>query len=656
MPGSPRGSSSLAFAGGGTTGYFIDFGTEAPLTVGATAGSSPARRAVSVRWLSGTILTGLTSFVLMGGALMVALNGQNMIAAPPQIADTGIIGANLVTGQKGDRILPVASPPTTSETIPVAVTVREGDRDLIIQRPFIHINAALAAATADGIVVPPYDPVAIVGEAANSEPADLQPTAVGDFAEGDALGGDAAVRTLAFPFDAVFGEPPPLNVDDVQQIVQGNATLFGVGGETVFGVLAYADAAGFGVGQQTVDPLAQLGIRAIPENVDYLAKTSDAGVSRNERVLTVEEGMTAGTLLADAALGEGDIQAALAVMGGLIDLEALSPRDRLRIAFTTNAAEAPYLLRLSIYEDDVHQATVARNDEGIFIRADAPAPLPDTFQQTPSRVLPGAMPSLYEGLYLTAIGQSMPVDQINELIRIFAFDLDLQARIGPGDAVELFRGVEEGGDGGPQPILFASVTTGGATTTYYRFQTPDGVVKYYNADGYSADNFLLRKPMSGGELRSHYGMRLHPVLGVYRMHAGVDWSAPRGTPLVAAGDGLIVQMEYNSGGYGYYTVIRHELGYETAYAHQSGFAPGLAEGDTVRQGQVIGFVGSTGLSTGNHLHYEVRINGQTVNPLTVRLPEGRVLTGDELVAFQEQRDQINALLGFQPGTEIAAAP
>jgi murein DD-endopeptidase MepM/ murein hydrolase activator NlpD len=222
--------------------------------------------------------------------------------------------------------------------------------------------------------------------------------------------------------------------------------------------------------------------------------------------------------------------------------------------------------------------------------------------------------------------------------------------------VELFRGVEEGGDGGPQPILFASVTTGGATTTYYRFQTPDGVVKYYNADGYSADNFLLRKPMSGGELRSHYGMRLHPVLGVYRMHAGVDWSAPRGTPLVAAGDGLIVQMEYNSGGYGYYTVIRHELGYETAYAHQSGFAPGLAEGDTVRQGQVIGFVGSTGLSTGNHLHYEVRINGQTVNPLTVRLPEGRVLTGDELVAFQEQRDQINALLGFQPGTEIAAAP
>ena len=181
------------------------------------------------------------------------------------------------------------------------------------------------------------------------------------------------------------------------------------------------------------------------------------------------------------------------------------------------------------------------------------------------------------------------------------------------------------------------MTIGGVATSYYRFQTEDGVINYYDANGASADNFLLRKPMSGGEFRSGYGNRLHPVLGVYRLHSGVDWSAPAGTPIVAAGDGEVVRLEYSSGGYGRYTVVRHANGYETAYAHQSAFAQGLAIGDRVRQGQVIGYVGSTGLSTGNHLHYEVRINGQTVNPLTIRLPEGRVLTGDELVAFQQAR-------------------
>ena len=654
MPGSLRSPAELALAGAGPL-HQIDLGSEAPLTVGVSNGGAPARRAVSVRWLSGTILTGLTSFVLMGGALTVALNGQNLIATPPQAADLGIVAAHLVSGHKGDRILPVASPPTAREVIPVAVTVREGDRDLIIRRPFVHINAALAAAGADGIVVPPYDPVAIVGEAANAEPAVAQPAAAGDFAEGDVNGGGAVVRTMDFPFDAVFGEAPAIGADEIERIVQGTATLFAYGDDTIFGILAYADADAFGIGRQPVDPrVDRSGLRAIPENVDYLAKTSDIGISRNERVISVEGETPLPALLAGAALTDADIQDSLAVMNSLIDLSGLSSRHRLRIAFTTAAGEAPQLVRLSIYEDEIHQATVARNDAAIFVRADAPAPLPETFEPTANRIVPGPQRSLYEALYITALEQQMPGDQVNELVRIFAFELDLQAGVVPGDSVELFHGLADADDPEDPPILFASVTTGGTTATYYRFQTPDGVVKYYNSEGFSADNFLLRKPMSSGELRSRFGNRIHPVLGVYRMHAGVDWSAPRGTPIVAAGDGEIVRMEYNSGGYGYYTIIRHELGYETAYAHQTAFAAGLEVGDTVRQGQVIGFVGSTGLSTGPHLHYEVRINGQAVNPLTVRLPEGRVLVGEELAAFQAHRDQINQLLGITPGTEVAA--
>ena len=308
----------MAFAGA-RPGDHIDFGNEPPLTVGIDKSGAPARRSISVRWLSGTILTGLTSFVLMGGALTVALNGQNLIATPAESADPSLITAHLVTGEKGDRILPAPSPPTAREVIPVAVTVREGDRELIIQRPYVHINAALAAATGDGIAVPAYDPVAIVGEAANTEPAEAQPAAVGDFAEGDVNGGNAAVRTTEFPFDALFGETPPIGAEEVEQIVHGNATLFAYGDDTVLGVLAYANTPGFGLDAAPTDPFAVPGIRAIPENVDYLAKTTDTGISRNERVIAVEAGTPLSDLLGRAALTAADIEASLSMLNQLID-------------------------------------------------------------------------------------------------------------------------------------------------------------------------------------------------------------------------------------------------------------------------------------------------------------------------------------------------
>ncbi len=364
-------------------------------------------------------------------------------------------------------------------------------------------------------------------------------------------------------------------------------------------------------------------------------------------------------MLADAGVAEADVAETVAVMDGLIDLAALSGEHQARIAFipdTAPGAISRQLLRVSIYEDGTHQATVARDDNGVFVRADEPGPLPEAAEGT-NRIVPGSPRRLYEALYLTAIEQGIPTDQLNSLIGIFAFELDLLATVGPADTVSIFHGVPEAGvDGGEQDaILYASVVVGGTATTYYRFQTADGTVNYYDASGASADNFLLRKPISGGELRSGYGNRLHPILGIYRLHAGVDWAAPRGTPIVAAGDGEVVVREWSSS-YGNYTVIRHANGYETAYAHQSRFADGLDEGDRVRQGQVIGFVGTTGQSTGNHLHYEVRINGQTVNPLTIRLPEGTILTGDELIAFQAARDQINDLLGITlADTQVAAA-
>jgi murein DD-endopeptidase MepM/ murein hydrolase activator NlpD len=154
----------------------------------------------------------------------------------------------------------------------------------------------------------------------------------------------------------------------------------------------------------------------------------------------------------------------------------------------------------------------------------------------------------------------------------------------------------------------------------------------------------MRKPVSAGVLRSRFGMRFHPILKGRRMHTGVDYSAPRGTPILAAGNGRVEKAGRTSG-YGNVVIVHHTNGYETVYAHQSKFAKGISPGARVRQGQIIGYVGSTGLSTGPHLHFEIRVNGSAVDPLRIRLPRGRVLDGEVLEAFQNERNRIDTLLG-----------
>ena len=192
---------------------------------------------------------------------------------------------------------------------------------------------------------------------------------------------------------------------------------------------------------------------------------------------------------------------------------------------------------------------------------------------------------------------------------------------------------------------------------FYRFHTnDDGITDYYDEDGRSAKKFLVRKPLTTGRITSNFGWRVHPILGYRRLHPGVDYAAPRGTPILAAGNG-VVERAGPSSGYGNFTLIKHTNGYETAYGHQTAFAKGIAPGVSVRQGQIIGYVGSTGLSTGPHLHFEIRVNGQPVDPLRIRLPRGRVLEGDYLASFERERERIDTLLGNQPtgpGTKVAS--
>jgi murein DD-endopeptidase MepM/ murein hydrolase activator NlpD len=202
--------------------------------------------------------------------------------------------------------------------------------------------------------------------------------------------------------------------------------------------------------------------------------------------------------------------------------------------------------------------------------------------------------------------------------------------------------------------MYASITVGGEARRYYRFQTPDdGIVDFYDEAGKSAKKFLVRKPMTGGIFRSGFGVRNHPILGFARVHTGVDWADDVGTPVFAAGNGVIISADWK-GGYGRHIEIQHLNGYVTTYSHLSGFARGIEHGAKVRQGQVISYVGTTGLSTGPHLHYEVKINGNFVDPMRIKLPRGRELGGTILAEFERERQRIDGILGSS-GTHISQA-
>ncbi len=249
-------------------------------------------------------------------------------------------------------------------------------------------------------------------------------------------------------------------------------------------------------------------------------------------------------------------------------------------------------------------------------------------------------------LYDAALKGGAFDQQVVDFAQIFAYDIDFQREIHPGDAFEILHEVlvdERGRPVRTGEVLYAALDGKALSRGFYRFTPPDdGITDYFDDTGESATKFLMKTPINGARLSSRFGMRRHPISGYSRLHKGTDFAAPTGTPVFAAGNG-VVERASRHGGYGNYVRIQHANGYETAYAHLSRYGPGIRSGRRVRQGEVIGYVGSTGASTGPHLHYEVLINGKHVNAMTLNLPTGRQLEGDTLKAFNAHRDHVDAL-------------
>jgi murein DD-endopeptidase MepM/ murein hydrolase activator NlpD len=474
---------------------------------------------------------------------------------------------------------------------------------------------------------------------------------------GAQVDGEVSVKVSDFPIgiaDVDARDAPA--ADEVEAIVRASLKIGG--GPTQFAALPYAEATGDG--EQFIDenPFNALGVSIVAENVSNVVKTQpgEAVDGGDEQIITIAKGQSFVELLQDNMVSEEDAGAIVDALSELVDLNAIQVGQKIRLAFGADLdGSDPKAIRVSIYDGGAHQATVARTDDNTFRRSDEPRLGIDALVEVETETY-GTMPRVYNAIFRTALEQQVPRPLIDKLIRIFAFDVDYQARMSPGDSIEIFHSLpDENPDASEPEILYTALTLNGVTKRFYRFRTPDdGIVDYYDAEGKSAKKFLMRKPITSGVLRSRFGMRRHPILGYTRMHWGVDWAAPRGTPIIAPGNGVVVKAGWTSG-YGKQTVIRHPNGYETSFSHQSKFANGIHPGVHVRQGQVIGYIGTTGLSTGPHLHYELKVNGTRVDPMRVRLPSGKVLAGKDLEGFKRERDRINALLDKGDGDTTVVA-
>lgn len=247
-------------------------------------------------------------------------------------------------------------------------------------------------------------------------------------------------------------------------------------------------------------------------------------------------------------------------------------------------------------------------------------------------------------LFAAGAEAGVPAKVMAELVRAFSWDVDFQRDIRKNDRFEVMfeRKIDETGqsvfDG---RIVFAALTLSSQRKPIYLHRLADGRWDYFDDKGQSAKKALMRTPIDGARLSSHYGNRKHPILGYTKKHSGTDFAAPPGTPIYAAGDGMIEAAGWN-GGYGKYVRIRHNSEYSTAYAHMKGIKRGIGKGKRVKQGQVIGYVGTTGQSTGPHLHYEIIRRNVKVNPMRVKMPSGEKLRGQDLARFVAVRDGLNA--------------
>ncbi|MGE3067068.1 MAG: M23 family metallopeptidase [Hyphomicrobiaceae bacterium] len=637
-----------------------------------TSDHAETRRGGRFRWLVSTCLAAgvgaLAILVVIAGAADSDHGDVGLMPTLQRIRETQLRSLSMPSARsdglrwstpKTDRLLVASGALATRFIIHEMQRQRRGNREYIINKPYARIVARLGPVSKEeAATLPPFNPFKLY---ANTSPLE----------DGEGKTDSDSPSKVSVKVVELLGGLLP-NEDDQEMDTREVAELVGRLRTTERAETAMRpgfDPDGTDKSRSTDLMADKAGVSAsdpIPTNTSVLAKNvfeNDDNIDdiegREVRVVRIVKGDTLQRIL--AKLGAETWQARAMADAARTAYPEAVPGQEVYVTLVPSVTEPGRSepVRFSVYgEGHQHKVTVARTAAGEYTARASPLD-----EQVARAVLdnndqPQAA-SLYASLYHVAETQGMSADTIMQIMRVHAYETDFRRRVRPGDSVEFFFGLddeEKGAEPKLDELLMTSITSGGEMQRFYRYRTPDGVIDYYDEKGNNSKKFLMRRPVRGDvRLASGFGVRFHPLLNERRMHTGVDWATATGTPILAAGAGVIEEVG-RKGQYGNYVRIRHANGYQTAYGHMQRFADGAAPGVKVRQGQVIGYVGSTGLASGPHVHFEILVNNRFVDPLSIDVPRERQLTGRQLADFQKERARIDELIRRNPvSAQVAEA-
>jgi len=628
-----------------------------------------ARRGGRFRWLLSTCLAAAVGAVAIGVVLFGSLDkvdtSDGIIPALQKFREARLPQpAVAVRSPEGlswsvppsDRLQVTAGVMAAKHIIHEQVQVRRDNRPFIQIRPYLRIVSRLSEVSpTQADAVPPFNPLKLY--AAQAEV---------DDAEGAASESrsDVAIRVLELLGGILPGEDgQELDAQEVAELVaraeeaeaEGAAmrpSLQPEPGDTNEAAPEIVSDGGQNAASDgALAPNTTVLFKSVADADD---DDADDDLEGSEvRVIRVARGDSLARILQRLGAVPWQVRAMLEAATPTFPESALAPGQEVHATLVPSLSKPDKTepIRFSVFsEAHEHKITVYRNSAGEYVASSTP------YDAKMARAALGdsdkvQSASLYSSLYYAALLEGVPQDAIMQILRIHAYETDFRRRVRQGDTIDLFFDVKEdtGADSTPGELLYTAIISGGEAQRFWRFRTPDGIVDYYDEYGNNSKKFLMRRPVRGENVRltSGFGTRVHPVFNVPKMHTGIDWAAPPGTPILAAGSGVIEEAG-RKGQYGNYVRIRHANGYQTTYAHMTKHAPGIKEGIKVKQGQVIGYVGSTGLVSGPHLHYEVLVNKRFVDPLKIQVPRERQLAGRQLAEFQKERARIDELMRRAP--------